>query len=226
MLEERSMPIAVISDLHRGPIERLAQSPLIESFLDFARFHGWKLIYLGDIVDLWKVTYEEAMDVDGTMIEMLAKYPDYLWVPGNHDGDVETMRKIFKLDGGVKEYVRIGDRLCFHGHQLDSLLDSDYERAGTAFLDRIGYDLREFGPLNAIRAMIDQAHRNNRELDFRSRSWGDVLTGHTHLAAVTDDGRFMNDGTWNGEELPHYVLFDGETIPALMEWSGEAKEPA
>jgi UDP-2,3-diacylglucosamine pyrophosphatase LpxH len=209
---------AAISDTHRGIEERLAQSDGLESFLYFAKFNKWRLFYLGDIVDLWKVSYEQAMDVDGKIISLLANYPDYMWVPGNHDGNVDTMRLILKLPSEVKEYIRMGEYLCFHGHQLDSLLDSEYEREGAAFLDRIGYDLKEFGPLNMIRAMIDHAHRNNRELDFRTKSWGKVVTGHTHLSAVNDNGRFMNDGCWTGEEGFHYVLFDEECKPNLIGW--------
>lgn len=213
--------IACISDTHRGIRERLVQGEALASFLEYARAHAWQLLFLGDIVDLWKVPPDEAMETDGAIIRMLADYPDYLWVPGNHDADVTAMRSLgFKLPDEVKEYLRIGDYLCFHGHQLDSLLDSQYERDGAAFLDRIGYDLRDFGALNAIRAMIDHGHRNNRELRHRSIAWGPVVTGHTHLAEATDDERFINAGCWTGEEGFHYVLFDGDNNPTLVEWRG------
>ena len=214
-------PIAVISDTHRGVKERLAQSPALESFLAYAKANYLKLIYNGDIVDLWKVSSQEAMDTDTQTIVALASYPDYLWLPGNHDSDAGAMRRMgFKIPEDYKFFARVGTRLIFHGYQLDSLLDSEYEREQAAFLDRVGYDLRDFGFLNYIRSMIDHAHRDNRELDFRSKSWGPVVTGHTHLAEVDDDGRFINDGCVTGEEPMHYVALDWEGNAELIEWKG------
>lgn len=217
------MPYACISDLHRGPKERLAQSAALEAFLDFAKARGWYLLYLGDIVDLWDVGFEEAMDVDGAMIQKLADYPDYLWVPGNHDEDQESMRRILRIASGeVKLYARIGQWLCFHGYQLDPALDSAYERAFTSIIDRVSYDLEGLGPFNAIRAAVQRDHRTNAPLIARSAAWGPIVLGHSHVAETADDGRFINAGTWNGEEEPHYVLFDDHYTPALIGWPGQS----
>jgi UDP-2,3-diacylglucosamine pyrophosphatase LpxH len=212
-------PIAVISDTHRGIKERLAQSPALESFLDFAKGHGWQLILNGDIIDLWAQGVDEVMDVDGSMIERIAAYPDFLWLPGNHDEDHTIMRRLLHLpDGNISSHLRIGKWIICHGYQFDPLLDTRYERAWASLADRISYELSNLGPFNAIRAAMQHSHRDNAPLIERSEGWGNILMGHSHFAV--DQRPYINSGCWTGEEGFHYVLFDAQYNPELIGWEG------
>ena len=113
-LEEPHLRTLALSDLHLGRVITHARSPeviapLVEGFE--------RVMLLGDIVDHWYTSSEQALDFEGRIREVcrVAGAKDVVYFRGNHDASMENGEEFALLDGV----------LYLHGHAVYNKLHGE-----------------------------------------------------------------------------------------------------
>ena len=211
------MIIAVISDTRIGTEGAKKREQSLENFLDFAGSRGWLLILNGDILDLWAYPLNWIMATSGTIVRKLAAYPDKIWIPGNHDANQEAMEEALDLKPSeIHLKYTVGEWTIFHGYQVDPALKLAPQRWFAEILDRASTELNLF---NELREKIARTDRTNEPLIEGTKDMGNVILGHSHVAA--NQGAYMNCGCWcDDSPAPnHLILFaPAKARPSLLGW--------
>jgi predicted phosphodiesterase len=222
------MQIAVISDLHLGsggPADSFGHDDSeFLRFLSFLERNFERIVLLGDI---WETLTGMRHGRPGAELasarqshpEIARRFlrPSYAYVHGNHDivaGPLEQAPEELAIEAD-------GVRMLFtHGHQNDPIVRrarwlSELGVWLGAWMRRLG-----LGQLYALSRALDTrragATQLDRSLDFqrwavevaRLRKADVVVTGHTHVSAVAEQGDrlFMNSGSCSEGAISYLSL--------------------
>ncbi len=196
----------VISDVHLDNGSG-GFAPNRESFMKFLRYVGdEKLVIAGDFFDLWRFSFKDIIAANTDIVSAIRRHPNVTLLLGNHDLSYNLMRYIVK---DVRMSMKAHGYTIFHGHQIDPLLDTPQERffasAGARIIQALNWAW--------LVRLVDKAtsgHRSNaplkRTIENRYGA-GRYIVGHSHVPS--DDGWFLNAGTWTGDD-PRYIKLEPE----------------
>ncbi len=239
-----------LSDLHLGT--RACKVEFLQCFLDAVEAEH--LFLVGDIVDMermqrrwyWPSSHREVLR---RLLDMPRRGTRVLYLPGNHDGQVEHWDHLHFGDLEFrKDHVHVladGRRILLtHGDIFDSILH--VERL-YGMLGRLLYSVLvgvNHG-VNLLRGLLgleywslaDHVKRRMGKVKAtiglftaslvqmaRSRGCDAVLAGHVHLAGIERHGDvlYCNSGDWVDSCTAIVEDFDGQL--RLIEWAGRVQE--
>lgn len=191
---------AILSDFHLGNGGRADnfhrnEQTLVQA-LQYYRKHGYHLILLGDIEELWQFDLENIRRrYDATIYKELRTFPrQRLYrVFGNHDYDWETpadpaRRTRLSYIGRAVEAIRLGRHIFVtHGHQADSHENRKhwwYRRIAVRLFKIVEpWVIRFFGFQNESAAQSQQPRDYERKLyQWAKANQTMLICGHTHRA--------------------------------------------
>lgn len=210
-----------LSDLHLG-------SPLFKSknkVMELLNNKYDKVFILGDLIDLWEDDIENIL-YDNRDIITLLNQQNVVIVKGNHDPDINTLKKIFtnvevvysfELDMEGNKYLLI------HGDECDDLLKKYF------LLIKLIYPIQWIGErlfnlnlrgwlrtfLHSVSAKKQNKKYNDLVTDIEKTlvkkyedSYDYLLLGHTHLPKLVkhDKLSYINCGDWIHSRS--YVVYD------------------
>lgn len=211
-----NMKIAVISDLHIGPIGPTHQLGHSDDefceFLDRLEESHDKIILLGDI-------FETLMPLvpgqfDQSLQECLWDHPKlvdrfngekYVYVAGNHDEVSETLLNAHNTYSILHKDTAV---IFAHGHQFDLIMKHAKWLATTICwlggigmrigLKKVYQTISEKAISHAFSFDKTKSSFQRRAVDYaREKGFDIIVTGHTHMPTINDHGDviFMNSGT-------------------------------
>lgn len=185
----------------------------VHDFLDY--IGNSQLYMIGDTLELWDYEWYEVWSGPyDDVIKRLATRKDTTIFQGNHDIQKLMLHKFFPIAETASTRI-VGDRIIFHGFQIDPLLDSTQERWLVAGLDR-AFTLIDIPWLNALRDKIADTDRSNTQLIHslqRNKVESRYLIGHSHIEE--DIGWFANTGSLMRDKFPYIKLEDSGDVELL-----------
>jgi UDP-2,3-diacylglucosamine pyrophosphatase LpxH len=184
-----------------------------QDFLDF--IEDAPLFMIGDTLELWACEWYEVFGGPyDSIIKRLAEREDTVVFQGNHDIQRLVLSRFFPKAEIASTRV-VGDRVIFHGFQVDSLLDSASERCLVAGLDK-AFTLIDVPWLNALRDKIADSDRSNEPLIMnieKNKVESRYLIGHSHVEE--DRGWFANTGSLMRDKFPYIKLEDSGDVQLM-----------
>lgn len=199
-----------------GPFFLSEGLPVLSSFLDMVESEKGILKALGDVLDLYAVTIDTIMNgPNKVLVQRLQKMMvECAW--GNHDYFPQVMQKTFP-NTKFSNAIQIGPYTGIHGWQFDPHFNTAWKRWMVGEVDYLMNE-RPNSVFGEVLNLADNDNRTNKPLIEAVQHTGQkFVMGHTHVAA--DLGWFCNTGCWQGDEPPHYGVWDGTTFKILA-WKG------
>lgn len=206
-LPTRNRRFAILSDLHMGngrkPDDFKENEQATLNALKHYRKHGYALILLGDIEELWQFSADEIVDrYDRTIYKAIRAFGDGLVyrVLGNHDIDWKTPDPIRKAKTEqVHEAIKLKDVngnekiLLIHGHQ--GTKDSDKYSAISRGFVRIYRDIEPYMKIDKTPAFPRSPILENYERErykWAKKNKLILICGHSHRAVFCSRSKIDN----------------------------------
>ena len=232
------MRALVVSDVHLGipapvPGSRAKLFELLQQRWD-------TVIFLGDLFDLWLMSYEEIKEKNRELVQSIAQLPcDVIYVPGNHD---DVFCGVDHLDGMhvVKQpyaFADVGKRIVlFHGDAYDAFGKLGWFQRKITYLISLGDRLLQWlvGPGTSVTRIIRRSAANSGRADTYSERVAQgavsdaqgadvVVAGHTHMPTaprVIGISHYVNAGDFGPEHMTYVVIEDG--VPTFHDAATES----
>lgn len=202
----------ILSDIHLGSPVCLA-GPLLDFLEGLVACPPVRLILNGDVFD--NQDFRRLCRLQWKVLGLLRKLSgdtEVIWIVGNHDGPLEAVAHLLGVTVLPEYVLHSGEKkfLVHHGHVHDHFITSHpiltwwadlvywlAARVHRRFANLLKVTSKTYMRCVSLVRERAVAHALARGLDG-------AICGHTHLAAVSDDGRYANSGSWT-EHPPTYL---------------------
>ena len=200
-----------ISDLHLGDVNFTH----LDSLIALLRDNDFEEInLLGDIFDIWKVPFLQAVKIGQPFLEELWKQSKkgalIVYHFGNHDYELSFLKSFNWIE--IKEtstiYFNGTSFLVMHGHQWDNFFIHKYEFSRIlvkiqGWFDRVfrtniqGWiEKWSFNRRKSIYKTITAEYKEKAIAHAKSKGFRGIIVGHSHEPEIDSSGNFVyiNDG--------------------------------
>jgi UDP-2,3-diacylglucosamine pyrophosphatase LpxH len=200
-----------LSDIHLGNILFEKKKELI-NLLTSDKYT--QIYILGDTLDTWSMELEHILKIYSDIIAAINKLgAKCTLIKGNHDPDLETLRKVFDrvrlIDGNYRFELDRTPTILLHGNEFDNsaaftifLLKCIapvqwlFTKAGMSFSYRLRdwYYKQKHGSNFYYKLALDNEKRTVKKYSVGNKI---IIMGHTHVAKIveTSEYKYINCGT-------------------------------
>jgi UDP-2,3-diacylglucosamine pyrophosphatase LpxH len=200
-----------LSDIHLGNILFEKKKELI-NLLTSDKYT--QIYILGDTLDIWSMELEHILKIYSDIIDAINKLGvKCTLIKGNHDPDLETLRKVFNnvrlIEGNYRFELDRTPIILLHGDEFDNsgaftifLLKCIapvqwlFTKAGMSFSYRLRdwYYKQKHGSNFYYKLALDNEKRTVKKYSVDNKI---IIMGHTHVAKIveTSEYKYINCGT-------------------------------
>lgn len=213
----------IISDIHLG--SHICQDEKLLKFLSDIERRTNKLIINGDLFDDWN--FKNLNENHWRILKAIRKISNkitVIWISGNHDGPAHVISNLIGVEF-VEEYRMISfDKsiLCLHGDIFDDFIEK--HPFLTKIADRIYRIIQWLDPSFYLPRLLKRSSKTflratekirDRAIVYAKKAKVDfICLGHTHLPLTYEiDGiRYVNSGSWTGNECSYITIDKGVVL--------------
>lgn len=224
------MRVLIVSDIHLGSPSRLADAD--QKLIELLGKDNWnKVIFLGDLFDLWVATYEEIVKAHSDVLSAIEQLScEVIYVPGNHDAVFRGLERLNSMTVVAEPYVFYdgGKKIAlFHGDRFEDAIGMSFlsrllavigawidrcicwnAKSGFSIQRTVRYSLAQSGQAGNYATSIANKATKVIQADI-------VLIGHTHLIdgpRTVNESIYVNTGDFGPEHFTWVEITDGDLV--------------